>query len=149
MFGWDFLLMLSRDSEDEMWSRFMFELLIWLQEATLARWTQSSGPLCLWQCLYSSWCDPERGLICSLVVGKFRFQDAFFPLLRTPTFFSSSLEILNGIHPICYLQAFVILVQVHKKQLWKQRSSSTKMHKKNLQNNQRPGEEIYLKMANY
>ena len=29
----------------------MFELLIWLQEATLARWTQSSGPLCLWQCL--------------------------------------------------------------------------------------------------
>ena len=50
MFGWDFLLMLSRDSEDGMWSRFMFELLIWLQEATLARWTQSSGPLCLWQC---------------------------------------------------------------------------------------------------
>ena len=28
----------------------MFELLIWLQEFTLARWTQSSGPLCLWQC---------------------------------------------------------------------------------------------------
>ena len=51
MFGWDFLLMLSRDSEDEMWSRFMFELLIWLQEVTLARWTQPSGPLCLWQCL--------------------------------------------------------------------------------------------------
>ena len=51
MFGWDFLLMLSRDSEDEMWSRFMFELLIWPQEVTLARWTQPSGPLCLWQCL--------------------------------------------------------------------------------------------------
>ena len=50
-FGWYFLLMLSRDSEDEMWSRFMFELLKWLQNATLARWTQSSGPLCLWQCL--------------------------------------------------------------------------------------------------
>ena len=45
--------MLSRDSEDEMWSRFMFELLIWLQEATLARWTQSSGPLCLWQCFFN------------------------------------------------------------------------------------------------
>ena len=50
MFGWDFLLMFSRDSEDEMWLRFMFELLIWFQEATLARWTQFSGPLCLWQC---------------------------------------------------------------------------------------------------
>ena len=50
MFGWEFLLMLSRDSEDEMWSRFMLELLIWLQEVTLARWTQPSGPLCLWQC---------------------------------------------------------------------------------------------------
>ena len=55
MFGWDFLLMLSRDSEHGMWSRFMFELLIWLQEATLARWTQSSGPLCLWQCFIVTW----------------------------------------------------------------------------------------------
>ena len=44
--------MLSRDSEDEMWSRLMFELLIWPQEVTLARWTQPSGPLCLWQCFY-------------------------------------------------------------------------------------------------
>ena len=33
MFGWDF--------EDEIWSIFVFELVIW---------TQSSGPLCLWQC---------------------------------------------------------------------------------------------------
>ena len=41
--------MLSRDSEDEIWSRFVFEL--WPQEVTLARWTQPSGPLCLWQCL--------------------------------------------------------------------------------------------------
>ena len=47
MFGWDFWLMLSRDYEDEMWSRFMIELLIRLQEVTLARWTQPSGPLCL------------------------------------------------------------------------------------------------------
>ena len=39
--------MLSRDSEDKMWSRFV----IWPQEVTLARWTQPSGPLCLWQCL--------------------------------------------------------------------------------------------------
>ena len=28
----------------------LFELLIWPQEVTLARWTQPSGPLCLWQC---------------------------------------------------------------------------------------------------
>ena len=38
--------MVSRDSEDKMWSRFV----IWPQEVTLVRWTQSSGPLCLWQC---------------------------------------------------------------------------------------------------
>ena len=37
-------LMYSRDSEDEIWSRFVFELVIW---------TQPSGPLCLWQCLFS------------------------------------------------------------------------------------------------
>ena len=33
-------------------SRFVFELVIWPQEVTLARWTQPSGPLCLWQCFY-------------------------------------------------------------------------------------------------
>ena len=43
--------MLSRDPEDENWSRFVIELVIWPQEVTLARWTQPSGPLCLWQCL--------------------------------------------------------------------------------------------------
>ena len=31
------------------WSRFVFELVIWPQEVTLIRWTQPSGPLCLWQ----------------------------------------------------------------------------------------------------
>ena len=34
--------MIGRDSEDEIWSRFVFELVIR---------TQPSGPLCLWQCL--------------------------------------------------------------------------------------------------
>ena len=38
-------LMLGRDSDDEIWSRFVFELVIW---------TQPSGPLCLWQCLISN-----------------------------------------------------------------------------------------------
>ena len=33
-----------------MW--FVFELVIWPQEVTLARWTQPSGPLCLWQCFF-------------------------------------------------------------------------------------------------
>ena len=37
-------LMLGRDSEDEIRSRFVFELVIR---------TQPSGPLCLWQCLYN------------------------------------------------------------------------------------------------
>ena len=32
------------------WSRFVFELVIWPQEVTLIRWTQPSGPLCFWQC---------------------------------------------------------------------------------------------------
>ena len=45
-------LMLGRDSEDETWSRFVFELVIWPQEITLVKWTQPSGPLCLWQCFW-------------------------------------------------------------------------------------------------
>ena len=44
--------MFGRDSEDEICSRFVFEFVIWPQEVTLVRWTQSSGPLCLWQCFY-------------------------------------------------------------------------------------------------
>ena len=44
--------MLGRDSEDEIWSRFVFEFVIWPQDVTLVRWTQSSGPLCLWQCFW-------------------------------------------------------------------------------------------------
>ena len=41
MFGWDFEVDAGRDSEDEIWSRFVFEIVIL---------TQPSGPLCLWQC---------------------------------------------------------------------------------------------------
>ena len=52
----DLKLMLGRDSEDEIWSRFVFELVIWPQEAILVRWTQASGPLCLWQCLWNPQC---------------------------------------------------------------------------------------------
>ena len=34
----------------------MFELVIWPQEVALVRWTQPSGPLCLWQCfLHKGW----------------------------------------------------------------------------------------------
>ena len=31
------------------------EIVIWLQEVTLARWTQPSGPLCLWHCLINKY----------------------------------------------------------------------------------------------
>ena len=48
MFGW------GVDSEDEFCSRFVFDIVIWPQEVTLVRWTQLSGPLCLWQCLILS-----------------------------------------------------------------------------------------------
>ena len=41
----------SCEQEDEIRSRFVFQFLIWPQDVTLVRWTQSSGPLCLWQCL--------------------------------------------------------------------------------------------------
>ena len=57
--------MLSRDSEDAIWSRFVFELVIWPKEVTLVRWTQPSGPLCLWQCFlqytffFWSWGESE------------------------------------------------------------------------------------------
>ena len=71
--------MLSRDSEDKMWSRFV----IWPQEVTLARWTQPSGLLCLWQCFtislngvivlkstYRRWSKPWYRFLCPLKPGR-------------------------------------------------------------------------------
>ena len=49
--------MQGRDSED-VWSRFVFELVIWPKEVTLVSRTQLSGPLCLWQCFrFRLWLD--------------------------------------------------------------------------------------------
>ena len=45
-------LMLGRYSEDEIWSRFLFELVRWPKQVTFASWTQPSNLLCLWQCLF-------------------------------------------------------------------------------------------------
>ena len=47
-------LMQGRDSGD-VWSRFVFQFLIWPQDVTLVRWTQPSGLLCLWQCFFYSY----------------------------------------------------------------------------------------------
>ena len=48
--------MLGRDYEDEIWSRFVQELVIWPKEVTQVTRTQSSDPLCLWQCFYQLIC---------------------------------------------------------------------------------------------
>ena len=53
MFHLDFdvlKLLLGRDYEDEIWSKFVWELVIWPKEVSLVTRTQHSGPLCLWQC---------------------------------------------------------------------------------------------------
>ena len=71
--------MLRRNSEDEMCSRFVLELVIWPQKVTLARWTQPSGPLCLWQCL--PWLLPflaafdEGFVLCSWFSSQIHFLD--------------------------------------------------------------------------
>ena len=48
--GRDSEAMFGQDFEDEIWSRFVWELVIWPKEVTLVTRTQPSGPLCLWQC---------------------------------------------------------------------------------------------------
>ena len=72
--------MLRRDSEDEMCSRFVPELVIWPQEVILARWTQPSGPLCLWQCYFnieeSSQFHSDMNVLFSL--SKFGFNHLHF-----------------------------------------------------------------------
>ena len=51
-------MMLGRKSEDEIWSRFVFELFKWHLQVILVSWTQPSGPLCLWQCFL--WAQQQR-----------------------------------------------------------------------------------------
>ena len=81
--------MIRRDYDDEMWSRFVFELVTWPQEVTLVRWTQPSGPLCLWQCLRleppwkSGWGDVSylfvRMCMCECVLWKnWQFSSVVF-----------------------------------------------------------------------
>ena len=68
-------------------SRFVFELVIWPQELTLARWTQPLGPLCLLQCFFigqsATWCHLEilnlRARNCA--IRKLFAQLAKFPKL--------------------------------------------------------------------
>ena len=47
IFDWSCCLV---DYEDELCSRFFWELVKWPKEVTLVTRTQPSGPLCLWQC---------------------------------------------------------------------------------------------------
>ena len=72
--------MLSQDSEDEKWSRFVFELVIWPQEVTLARWTQPSGLLCLWQYF----------LIENCIAAYYALLPALYPRASTPSLSVSS-----------------------------------------------------------
>ena len=74
--------LVTRDSEYEMWSSFVSELVIWPQEITLARWTQPSGPLCLWQCfnkIYFLYLAPIKKIIdiFILVLLCRRWYDAY------------------------------------------------------------------------
>ena len=54
--GRDSEAMFGQDFEDEIWSRFVWELVIWPKEVTLVTRTQPSGPLCLWQCFFLILC---------------------------------------------------------------------------------------------
>ena len=44
-------LLLGQDYEDEICSRFFWEIVKWPKEVSLVTRTQPSGPLCVWQCL--------------------------------------------------------------------------------------------------
>ena len=52
MFGWDF----EENALSRFWRWSLIKICVWTcdmtQLVTLERWTQPSGPLCLWQCLF-------------------------------------------------------------------------------------------------
>ena len=67
----------GRDSEVEIWSNFVFELVIWPKQVTLVSWTQPLGPLCLWQCFRVSlilwWHLSLKVLLC--VASNYQFME--------------------------------------------------------------------------
>ena len=95
MFDWDFKLMLGQDSEDEIWTRFVLELVMWPKQVTLVSWTQPSGPLCLWQYLH-----PVSPLACPIFCcwSQFwssRHQSEF----RLVSIFKGMVKIQEGAFP--------------------------------------------------
>ena len=97
-------MMLGRDSEDELWSRFVFELVIR---------TQPSGPLCLWQCF-----------LLTLVLFGSLSQALFLigPLRRSGTYYYSQFIWVPHCFPFQVVPALNFAGAVHTFQMsvgWK------------------------------
>ena len=101
--------------------------------------TQASKPLTT---LCSNRKRPGRSVCCSLGgltalldIVRRQYSTPCWPSLLLLTSHSLWIEILNcSAQSNLLLSAFPVQEQVQKKQLWKQRRSSMKMHKKNVQN---------------
>ena len=104
--GWDF---------EDVWSRFVWEFVIWPKEVTLVSRTQPSGPLCLWQCFcYKLGCL----LLLLLIRGKnitIINQNIFYWVCgKTQVFyFLSLLSIYRWIY-----ETLVVEFLTHQKQLF-------------------------------
>ena len=77
----------------------MFELVIWPQEVILIRWTQPSGPLCLWQC-FATPGSPFRWIWTSKTgwthIKLYNFKsDHWFALSLTSSFCKLSTNTIN------------------------------------------------------
>ena len=101
--------------------------------------TQASKPLTT---LCSNRKRPGRSVCCSLGdltalldIVRRQYSTPCWPSLLLLTSHSLWIEILNcSAQSNLLLSPFPVHEQVQKKQLWKQRRSSMKMHKKNVQN---------------
>ena len=87
-----------------MWSRFVVELVTWPQEVALARWTQPSGPLCLWQC-YNYWTTLK---VCYFGLDIFGTSDFFWAFHETQFWKSFSSRL--GLEMVTYLLQPVTIV---------------------------------------
>ena len=102
--------MLSRDSEDKMWSRFVFELVIWLQEVTSAIWTQPSGPLCLWQWfLNKRHGEILKDFLVQESLGSILWLSSFLQGLNLPFFLSSEINDGDNLTWFFFCQIFIFL----------------------------------------
>ena len=114
--------MLGRDFEDEIWSIFVLELVIWPKHVTLVSWTQPSGPMCLCQCVWyclKIWWPPIAFIGVNIEYPNTNIFRLHIDILRVDKhIFRQDIDILRQANGI--LKSDIIVIRRQNIDIWPQ-----------------------------